>query len=110
MAFVPVCRASELEEGAMRLFRVERRAVLMVWPTGGEVKAFRGRCPHQDVPLEEASFDGNTVVCERHDWRFDGHTGAGVQPRNCQLKAYELRLEDGELQVDLKLRKPRSGA
>lgn len=107
MAFVSVCKQAELREGSMELFRVDKKAVLLVWPLGGEIRAFRGRCPHQDVPLEQASFDGNTVVCERHDWRFDGGTGSSVQPTGCALKPYPLRLEGGELQVDLKPRKPR---
>lgn len=105
MPFVSVCKQADLREGSMELFRVERKAVLVVWPQGGEVRAFRGRCPHQDVPLQEASFDGKTVVCERHDWRFDGCTGVGVQPSGCALKPYPMRLEDGELQIELKAKK-----
>ena len=105
MPFVSVCRQTDLREGSMELFRVEKKAVLVVWPEGGEIKAFRGRCPHQDVPLEEARFDGNTVICERHDWRFDGGSGEGIKPSGCALKPYAMRFEDGELQIELKARK-----
>lgn len=108
MPFVSVCKEAVLREGSMELFRVNQKAVLVVWPVGGEIRAFRGRCPHQDVPLVEASFDGNTVVCERHDWRFDAATGDGIRPPGCALPPYVMRIEDGELQVEMKLKKPRA--
>ncbi len=101
MAFVSVCKESELREGAMALFSVNRKRVLLVWPEGGEIKAYRGRCPHQDVPLETATFDGNAVVCGLHQWSFDANTGMCVQPRDCALKSYPVRIADGELQVEL---------
>jgi toluene monooxygenase system ferredoxin subunit len=101
MAFVSVCKQEDLREGEMGLFRVHRKTVLLVWPTDGEVKAYRGRCPHQDVPLENARFDGAKVVCGFHQWCFDARTGEGTAPRGCSLKPYRLRLEQGELQVEL---------
>jgi len=107
MAYVAVCKESELSEGTMGLFRVERKSVLVVWPAGGEIKAYRGRCPHQDVPLETATFDGSTVVCGLHQWTFDASTGACVAPGKCTLKAYPLRVEDGELRVELRPSAPR---
>jgi len=34
----------------------------------GELKAYRGRCPHADLPLSDASFNGQTVTCPIHQW------------------------------------------
>lgn len=102
MAYVTVCQSSELQRGTMQLFRVERKAVLLVWPQDGEIRAFRGRCPHQDTPLEDAHFDGQNVICDRHDWRFDALTGRGVRPTHCELKSYPVEEKDGELRVELK--------
>ena len=101
MGFVFVCKKEDLREGEMGLFRVNRKSVLVVWPREGDIKAYRGRCPHQDVPLENATFDGSKMVCGFHGWCFDVHTGEGVEPRGCALKPYVLRVEQGELQVEL---------
>ena len=101
MAFVSVCKKEDLHEGQVGLFRVNRKSVLLVWPKDGEIKAYRGRCPHQDVPLENASLEGANVICAFHHWRFDAETGEGVEPRGCELKPYSLRLEHGVLQVEL---------
>jgi toluene monooxygenase system ferredoxin subunit len=53
------------------------------------------------VPLDNARFDGVAVVCGFHPWRFDACTGQGVRPAGCALKPYALRLDGGELQVEL---------
>jgi len=107
MAFTSVCAANAVGEGDMGLFQVGRKSVLLVWPSGGELKAYRGRCPHADMPLTEASFDGTTVMCPHHQWGFDGGSGKCVTHivRNV-LHPYELRIEDGEIQVDLGPAKP----
>jgi toluene monooxygenase system ferredoxin subunit len=101
MPFVSVCKEGDLREGEMSLLRVQRKSVLLVWPKAGQIRAYRGRCPHQDVPLENASFDGTTIVCSLHQWCFDGRTGEGMAAHACTLKAYPLRFEEGEVQVEL---------
>ncbi len=104
MAFVSVCEQSALQEGQMLLVRSGKRSVLLVWPQGGQVVAYRGRCPHQDIPLDNASFDGKVITCHHHEWRMDGATGAcigRIEPPRCQLAPYASRVEGDRLQVDL---------
>jgi toluene monooxygenase system ferredoxin subunit len=104
MAFVSVCERAALQEGQMGLFRIGKRSVLLVWPMGGEVKAYRGRCPHQDIPLDNATFDGKTVVCGHHHWKMDAATGAcvdRVMMHKCGLAPYATRFEGDHVQVDV---------
>jgi toluene monooxygenase system ferredoxin subunit len=107
MAFTSICAADAVSEGRMGLFQAGRKSVLLVWPTGGELKAYRGRCPHADMPLTDASFDGRKVVCPHHQWGFDCSSGKCVTHavRNA-LHPYPLRIEDGEIQIDLGPAKP----
>ena len=102
MAFTAICSTSAVSEGAMGLFQAGRKSVLLVWPAGGELKAYRGRCPHADMPLTDASFDGKTVTCPIHQWGFDGGSGKCVthMVRNA-LHPYELRVEGDEILVDV---------
>lgn len=37
----------------------------------GGVFALRDACPHRGIPLRYGSFDGETVTCCYHGWRFD---------------------------------------
>ncbi|MFG1180493.1 MULTISPECIES: Rieske (2Fe-2S) protein [Xanthobacter] len=107
MAFTSVCPTSAVSEGAMGLFQVGRKSVLLVWPTGGELKAYRGRCPHADMPLTDATFNGQTVTCPIHVWGFDATSGKCVTHlvRNA-LHPYEVRVEGDEILVDVGPVKP----
>lgn len=102
MAFTSICHTSAVSEGGMGLFSAGRKSVLLVWPTGGELKAYRGRCPHADMPLSDAAFDGRTVTCLHHQWGFDCASGKCVTHlvRNA-LHPYALRVEGDEIQVDV---------
>jgi toluene monooxygenase system ferredoxin subunit len=102
MAFTSVCQTSAISEGAMGLFQVGRKSVLLLWPAGGELKAYRGRCPHADMPLTEATFNGQTVTCPLHQWGFDAASGKCVTHlvRNA-LHPYPMRVEGDEIQVDV---------
>ncbi|HEY6880060.1 MAG TPA: Rieske 2Fe-2S domain-containing protein [Polyangiales bacterium] len=103
MAFTAVCPASAVTEGGMGLFQVGKKSVLLVWPKGGALKAYRGRCPHADLPLNDATFDGKKITCAVHGWGFDCTSGkctTHVNVRNV-LHPYEVRVEEDEIWVDL---------
>jgi toluene monooxygenase system ferredoxin subunit len=102
MAFTFICHTSAVSEGGMGLFHSGRKSVLLVWPTGGELKAYRGRCPHADMPLNDATFNGQTVTCSHHRWGFDCTSGKCVTHlvRNA-LHPYAVRVEGDEVQVDV---------
>lgn len=102
MTFTSICPASAVSEGGMGLFQAGRKSVLLVWPQGGELRAYRGRCPHADMPLTEATFNGQTITCPHHQWGFDAASGKCVTHivRNA-LHPYALRVEGDEIQVDV---------
>lgn len=107
MAFTFICHTNAVSEGSMGLFRAGRKSVLLLWPQGDVLRAYRGRCPHADIPMDNATFDGRTVVCLHHQWGFDGNSGKCTTHlvRNA-LHPYELRVEGDEIQVDVGLVKP----
>lgn len=103
MAFTYICKTDAVAPGGMGLFQAGKKSVLLVWPQGGELKAYRGRCPHADMPLADvSSFNGKTVTCSHHNWGFDATSGQCVTHlvRNA-LHPYELRIEGDQIQVDL---------
>ena len=68
-------------------------------PEGGEIKAFQGVCPHQDIALAEGKFDGKRVICRAHLWQFDAATGRGVNPDDCALAVYPVKVEGDDVLV-----------
>jgi toluene monooxygenase system ferredoxin subunit len=106
MTFHKVCKLDDLWEGEMEAFEVEGEEILLVWPEGGEPCAFQGVCPHQDIPLIEGKFDGKTVVCRAHQWSFCATSGKGVNPDHTQLARYPVKVEHGEVLVQIEGVKP----
>jgi toluene monooxygenase system ferredoxin subunit len=101
MAFVTLCQIDDLFQGESAAFVSEGRPVLLVWPYKGELKAFQGVCPHQDISLEGALLQGDTLTCQVHRWAFDMKTGQGKAPHFFCLERYALRIEAGAVQVDV---------
>lgn len=98
MSYITLCKAKNLMEGELAAFSVDEGDFLLVWPDGGELKAFQGTCPHQDKPLW-SNFNGRIITCQHHDWVFDGRNGKGLNPTGCALKEYPLRVEEGMVQI-----------
>jgi len=104
MAFTSVCPTSAVREGTMALYQVGKKSILLVWPAGGELKAYRGRCPHADMPLNNATFDGDKrLTCVEHGWGFDCTSGKCVTHGNVRnaLHPYPVRVEGEEVFVDV---------
>ncbi|MGZ4804858.1 MAG: Rieske 2Fe-2S domain-containing protein [Ilumatobacteraceae bacterium] len=100
MGFARVCGLDDLWEGEMESYVVDGQEILILRNDGGAMRAFQGVCPHQDFPLIEGKFDGRLLVCRAHQWMFDTSTGHGVNPSNCQLAEYPLKIDGDDVLVD----------
>jgi len=71
----PVMRSRELRRRKLR--KAERLGVPLVLgrDSGGHAFALRDVCPHRAFPLSLGHFDGQTVECGYHGWRFEARTG-----------------------------------
>jgi toluene monooxygenase system ferredoxin subunit len=100
MGFKKVCTLDDLWEGEMESFEVDGQEILLVCAEGGDIKAFQGICPHQDIPLIEGSFDGKKLICKAHLWQFDACTGKGINPDDCALAEYPVRIDGDDVLVE----------
>jgi len=99
--FHTVCELDEIWEGEVAEFEVAGHDVLIVHRLGGEVVALQALCPHQDISLAEGGFENGVITCRAHLWQFDSRTGAGLNPTDCHLVRYPVRVEDGKVQVSV---------
>ena len=91
----------DLWEGDMTSVTIEGQDVLLI-NVAGQVRAYSNLCPHQDGPLADGDFDGQTLTCLRHLWEFDASTGCGINPANAQLKVFGCQVDDdGAIWVDI---------
>src|SRR5216683_885212 len=45
----------------------------------GKAFALRDACPHRGIPLSYGRFDGKSLECSYHGWKFDGCSGQCVE-------------------------------
>ena len=101
MSFTKVCTLDDIWEGEMEPFTVNGHDILLVCAEGGEIKAFQGMCPHQEVLLVDGDWnpDKNVLQCPGHRWEFDMTSGKGINPAGCQLYEFAVQVEGDEVRV-----------
>lgn len=90
-----VCRVAEVPENGLKECEAEGGLKLVVANAGGEFVGFQAMCPHQDVPLCEGLFDGQTLTCHMHLWQWDVRSGAPLGIAEAPLQRYPLE-RDGD--------------
>jgi toluene monooxygenase system ferredoxin subunit len=97
----------EIWEGELVTRQVDGIAVLFI-NIGGEIRAFLDKCPHLGTPLNQGLLEGRVLTCASHHWQFDVvDSGAGVNPKNCRLIGYPVRIEDGKVLVQITMPEPK---
>jgi phenylpropionate dioxygenase-like ring-hydroxylating dioxygenase large terminal subunit len=88
----PVLRSNQIR--GRKLATSTRLEVPLVLGRDASGKAFalRDVCPHRAFPLSLGRYDGHTVECAYHGWRFDAHTG--------QCRVVPSVTQDSKLQCD----------
>jgi phenylpropionate dioxygenase-like ring-hydroxylating dioxygenase large terminal subunit len=72
----------------------------------GALFALRDLCPHRGIPLSAGWFDGNTVQCKYHGWRFEPCSGRceeipsltshdNLEPSKIYANAFPVAERDG---------------
>ncbi len=98
--FQPVARVDEIEPGTLACVRVGEIELALV-RVGDEFNATQGHCLHLQGPLCEGRLEGTVLSCPWHGWQYDVRSGENEFDRAIQLETYEVRVEDGEVQVAL---------
>ncbi len=87
----PALRASELRAGKTTVTTLLGVPVLLGRKSGGQIFAMRDLCPHRGIPLSAGWFDGETVQCKYHGWRFEPCGGQCVEiPSLTQIQGESL--------------------
>lgn len=102
MSWKTVCAQADVEDNAIKLFDVEGISILVA-RVGEQFAAYPPVCPHMEEPLEESGLCAKgKLTCTKHLWQWDMITGeAEPGPAESSLLMYEVRTEDGQIQVNL---------
>jgi toluene monooxygenase system ferredoxin subunit len=100
MPFTRVMAVDDLWRGEMKGYVVRGNKVLLV-RMDETVLAYEDRCAHLGVLLSKGSLEGRVLTCHAHHWQYDVCTGDGVNPASARLKPFPVKVEHGEVFVDL---------
>ena len=100
MSFTKVCTLDDIWEGEMEPFTVDGHDIILVCAEGGEIKAFQGICPHQDIALSEGKFYGKKLICRAHLWQFDASSCKGINPDDCAMAEYPIKVDGDDIYVE----------
>ena len=97
--FVEVAKASEIEEGVVKVVRVGD-APIGLTKVEGEFFAFADVCTHDGGPVAEGELDEYTIECPRHGAKFDIRTGRVLQlPAVVPIPVYAVKIDGDMVQV-----------
>ncbi len=100
MAYTKLASLSELPQGAL-IEVVQGDNPYALCNVAGEIRAISGVCPHHGGPLGQGTLDGPIVTCPWHAYDFDSGTGACLFSDGLRIPTYPVRIEAGEILVDL---------
>ena len=99
--FVAVANVDDVAPGQVREVQVGDHD-LAVYNVGGQIFVTTNVCTHDEAYLSDGELFGHVVECPLHGARFDVRTGKALSlPAVYPLKTYEVRVEDGKVQVRL---------
>jgi nitrite reductase/ring-hydroxylating ferredoxin subunit len=88
----------EVPEGHVRAVRAGEEEIALAH-VDGAFYATQHHCLHMEGPLGDGHLEGCVLTCPWHGWQYDVRSGENEFDRAIALRTYEVRVEDGEVQV-----------
>ena len=100
MPFVTIARVEDIPPGTCKHFTAGEEEIAVA-NVGEEFYATQGQCLHLRGPLGKGELEGTVLTCPWHGWQYDVRTGLNEFDHSIELRTYEVRVEDGEIQVSI---------
>ena len=101
MQFVKVAKTSDFDTCRFRKFSLLARNVAVFKEANGSFYAIEVSCKHQNWDLTTGRFQGDTVTCPRHGWKYNIRTGECLNHESTPLRRYACKVEGDEIHVSL---------
>jgi nitrite reductase (NADH) small subunit len=98
MPFVTVARVEDVPPGTVAHVRAGDEDIAVA-NVDNQFFATQGHCLHLQGPLGRGKMEGAVLTCPWHGWQYDVRTGLNEFDHAIELRTYEVRVEDGEIQI-----------
>lgn len=95
-----VARVADFVEGRAKVANLGNGRRVAVFLNGGRLSAISNACAHQNGPLGEGRVADGCVTCPWHGFQYRLEDGCSPEPFTEKVPTYNLRIENGEVQVD----------
>jgi phenylpropionate dioxygenase-like ring-hydroxylating dioxygenase large terminal subunit len=75
----PALRSTEVTGNRLATAMLLEVPLVLGRASDGRAFAMRDSCPHRGIPLSYGRFDGRTVECSYHGWKFEACTGRCIE-------------------------------
>ena len=96
--WVTVAQADELADGKSKAVTAGGNDIAL-FRSGEEYFAVANECTHYGAPLCGGYVRNGSVSCPWHGWQFDLQTGECISVPGCDIDAFEVKIEDGEVKI-----------
>jgi nitrite reductase/ring-hydroxylating ferredoxin subunit len=98
---VTVARVEDVPPGTVKAVRAGEEQIALA-NCGGSFYATQGECLHLQGPLGQGRLREDCfLTCPWHGWTYDVRTGKNDFDLAIQLRTYEVRVEDGDVKVEV---------
>jgi nitrite reductase (NADH) small subunit len=94
-----VCRLEDIPKLGARRIGTGNSAIAIFRTADDRIFALRDSCPHKGGPLSQGIVFGDSVACPLHNICIDLKTGEAAAPDEGTVKRFEVRVVDGEVEV-----------
>lgn len=102
MSWTRVCEIDDVEEEDVIGVSVDGRDIAVYRDEDGGFHASDGHCTHERMLLCDGLVMDGIIECPKHNGRFRITDGKAVgAPATVDLRTYPVKVEDGEVHVDL---------
>lgn len=95
-----VCAEEAVKEGEGKTVAVGSKLIAL-FKTEGKLYAIDDFCPHMGASLSGGHLENAVVTCPWHAWRFRLTDGAWADNPRIKIGCYPVRVEAGQVQVEL---------
>ena len=99
--WIKACRVDDIPRLGARVVKSPLEDIAVFRNAADEVFALHDKCPHKGGPLSQGIVYGRRVACPLHNWNVQLDDGCAVAPDVGCAKSFPVRVENGEVFVQV---------